>query len=157
MTNSAMHNIVMSIKPVYAERIACGDKRVEFRRRFSMQFTQYAAWMYISTPVREVRLMCRIGRIIQAPPKLLWRTYKECAGVSREAYQQYFAGCEVGSALELTEVALLDEPVSLARLADLGFRAPMSYRLIQGDEAWCKVLRNARRHEITKTFSAAVA
>jgi predicted transcriptional regulator len=132
--------VVLSIKPRFAELIARGEKRVEFRRRFAACHAGCRVWFYASTPARVVRVSARVARVVHARPDRLWRDYRACGGVGRAEFDAYFEGCARGAALELTDAAELSTPRDLAWLRRRGFVPPMSYRVIRGDEAWARAI-----------------
>lgn len=80
--------------------------------------------------------VARIKGIITGPPKLLWQRVRHCAGISQQAFDNYFAGADRGYGLSLVNVNRFPLPVSLADLRKLlpGFHPPQSFRYLNARE-----------------------
>lgn len=127
--------IVISIKPSYADLIAAGQKRVEFRRRFPSDFRTGQAIFYVTTPVRAIALIARIVEVRRASPAKLWQEFAATGGATRVAFDTYFAGVRTGAALVLDNLQILPTPIPLddPRLRAAGFKPPQSLALLAPD------------------------
>jgi predicted transcriptional regulator len=120
-------SVLMSIRPRFAEAILCGDKSVELRRRRPSFSAGTKVLVYASSPVRRVIGWFEVGDVITASPRELWVQVKDCAGVSRQEFDDYFVGCDVAYALVVTASSRLAP-------APLRIRPPQSWQYLRTDE-----------------------
>jgi predicted transcriptional regulator len=117
-------DVLMSIRPEYAEAILSGSKTVELRRRRPSFPSGTRVIVYSSSPDQRLLGTFEAGAVRVAPPEELWVLVGERAGVARLAFDAYFAGCELGYAIEVCAPRRLEpEP--------LRFRPPQSYLFLQ--------------------------
>lgn len=133
-----MRGVLISIKPEFAERIASGEKRVEFRRRASAALAGMWGLVYESQPRCAVVMRVRFGAAVRATPRELWTRYRSGAGIHRAGYHAYMDGCAHAWALEIDRVEILETARDLAWLRARGVSAPMSYALIARDATWAR-------------------
>lgn len=110
----------MSIRPEYAEAILSGAKTFELRRRRPSFPEGSRVIVYSSSPEQQLLGTFRSGQIHEASVSDLWGLVRNKAGVSRAAFDAYFAGCDRAFAIEVREPQRL-EPQRLR------FRPPQSY------------------------------
>src|SRR5512133_934761 len=101
LADAPLPTILLSIKPGYADLIALGLKRIEFRRRFPRPVTAARALFYASTPTRALTLTATITQVRRGHPAALWDAYAPLAGLSRRAFDAYFDHASIGVALLL--------------------------------------------------------
>jgi predicted transcriptional regulator len=133
MVNSSA--ILMSIRPAYAEAIFAGNKTVELRRRRPGFPEGTTVLVYSSAPDQVVRGAFRSGAVLAAPPEDLWALVHDQAAISREDFDAYFGGCEIGYAIQVRE------PRSLTP-APLPVHPPQSYFVLRPDDENHAALRN---------------
>lgn len=77
----------------------------------------------------EIVAEFRIAEIVRLPLVLLWQTVRDQAGVTRRAFDSYFAGLEFGVGIRLGNVDEFHEPIALERLRSIwqGFRPPQGF------------------------------
>lgn len=122
--------ILLSIKPEYASAILSGEKRFEFRRTVHRSLDVDVALIYASRPKRQIVGGFRIARVHSMEPRALWRHTRDYAGVDWSFFKQYFAGREVGYALEVGEYWEYLPPLELE--AALGIdQPPQSFRYLE--------------------------
>lgn len=124
------HVALLAIHPVYADAIFAGEKRVEFRKtRFQRHVERVV--VYVTTPVQRVVGYFDVVRTIEASPRQLWKKYRAEGGITKKAFDEYYAGREHGVAIEVGQVRVLDRPMRLRQLRrDL--KAPQSYVYLDG-------------------------
>ncbi len=66
-------NVLLSIKPKYAEAIIAGKKLFEFRRSIFKQNDIDRVYLYATNPVSKVVGSFKVGKIISEEPTLLWK------------------------------------------------------------------------------------
>ena len=127
--------LLISIRPEYADNIVEGVKTVEFRRRFPPEHRVRGAtvWIYSTSPVREVIGTAIVMSVERMSTSALWRAYGEQGAVSRCVFEDYFSGVSEGHAIRLGGVRRLSMPVDAARLEALDFATPQSYRFVPED------------------------
>ncbi len=120
-------DILMSIRPVYAEAIFAGTKTVELRRRRPSFSEGSRVLVYSSSPHRELKGTFEVGGILADDPDALWAAVSKQAGIDRETYDAYFAGCVTAYAIEIRNPKRI-EP------ARLYIRPPQSYLFLRSRE-----------------------
>jgi predicted transcriptional regulator len=113
-------DVLMSIRPEYADAILSGTKTFELRRRRPSFAVGSQVVVYSSAPDQKLLGTFEAGVVHEGSPEDLWRRVKANAGVDRGTYDAYFAGCEVAYAIEVRAPRRLDP-------RPLKFRPPQSY------------------------------
>jgi predicted transcriptional regulator len=121
--------VIISIKPQWVNLIAAGDKRIELRRRPPTLAKPALCAIYSTSPTAQLVLRCFIGPTFLASPNVLWREFGEASAVTRKQFDSYFAGSTHGGALPLSEVTLLNQPVTRRELWELfDLRPPQAWQ-----------------------------
>ena len=122
--------IVLSVKPIWADLIMSGRKTVELRRRFPrLSGGKVTALLYSTSPVMAMVGIVHIEDTIILPPDELWQHVAAHACVTESQYQAYFQGAKEAAALFLGTPIPLPAPIPLGLLrASANFAPPMSWR-----------------------------
>ena len=107
-----MSTILLSIKPEYANRIFAGTKKFEFRKRIAKQNVDRII-VYSSCPEQKVIGEVEVVETLCAKPALLWETAKEEAGIAKDKFDAYFAGCNRAYAYKIGKISKYDNPKEL--------------------------------------------
>lgn len=144
--------IVLSLKPQFAQLVFLGLKRAELRRRVSANVANRDVFVYVSSPVMELRGGFRVGEILRGSPEIIWEAVSEIAGVSRAVFDDYYRGQEVAFALEIRDVWQYAQPRRLQDLRESlnGFVVPQSYRY--ATEAECRSFRSMKTVSFPNPF-----
>jgi predicted transcriptional regulator len=128
----ASQDVLFSIKPNYAEKILDGRKTVELRRKFTQSAVVGSlAFIYSTSPVRELVGYARIGDVRRMPVGEIWRQYRDEAGIAKADFDAYFEGRSDGYVIVLEEPTRLSNSVPIADLRSrFGFVAPQSFRYV---------------------------
>ena len=128
-------DVVLSIKPVYSEKILGGSKTVELRRRFPVSAPNGAsAYIYSTSPVKAMVGIAAIGDILKLPTEKIWTEFGSTASVERDEFDQYFEGLNHGFALLFEEVKKFSRPLPLSELREkFGFEPPQSFLYAKQD------------------------
>lgn len=128
--------LLLSLKPLYADLVFSGLKTAELRRRVSRNLVNRDVFVYVSSPVMELRGGFRVGEVWSGAPSQLWGMVSQLAGVSRDVFNDYYAGSDLAYAMEIQDVWEFENPVSLSKLRDRfdGFVPPQSYRYLRDEE-----------------------
>ena len=120
-------DVLMSIRPVYAEAIFDGTKTVGLRRRRPSFSGGTRVLVYSSSPHQKLQGTFEVGGILADKPHVLWEKVGERAGVDREAFDAYFAGCSTAYAIEVENPRRI-EPMQLS------IQPPQSYLFLRSRE-----------------------
>lgn len=126
--------VLMSIRPQYSEPIFAGTKRVEFRRR-CFRDKNVSVLVYSSSPVQMVEGWLGVRRVVEAAPSRLWKDYADVGGISREMFRDYFDGCALGFAIEISSAHRLDASLPLRRVGPIA-RPPQSYQFLPAERGF---------------------
>ena len=108
-------NVILSLNPKYFERIANGEKEIEFRKMiFNKNVSEI--WIYVTSPVKKLVGKFCPGHISSGSPVFLWRLFKDKAGLTKEEFFSYFQGTEKGYAIEIKNLELFDTPIAPQKL-----------------------------------------
>lgn len=127
-------NVLLSIKPEFAQKILALDKQYEFRKTaFRDSNLVEKIYMYASSPVKKIVGHFSIDGVIEQHPEQLWTQFGQESGVeNRDAFLDYFEGKEMGYALEIDTVQEFADPID-PRDYVRDFHPPMSFQYLNGD------------------------
>ena len=134
--NKTTQPLLLSLKPRYADLIFAGRKKAELRRRIASGIEGRDVFIYVSSPVRQLRGGFRVGEVWQGSPEEVWNKISELAGVDKRDFDAYYAGCEIAYALQITDVWEYENPADLNRLRKRfpDFVVPQSWRFVKPEE-----------------------
>jgi predicted transcriptional regulator len=124
--------LLLSIRPEYAEKILAGEKTVELRRVRPKITKGSLVLMYVSSPVKAVMGAFHVDDVIEGTPDSLWPRVARVAGVTRQQFNDYYAGTDAAYGIVVGRVWELAASVTLQHLRRRfrGFHPPQSYRYI---------------------------
>lgn len=114
----------MSIRPPYAEAIFRGEKRFEFRRTIFRRPVDVVL-IYVTSPVCLVAGEFDVAEVIDDSVDGLWDRTFPYAGINRDLFREYFAGRDIGYAIEIGSVRRYAQPLDLT--SSFGIRPPQSF------------------------------
>jgi predicted transcriptional regulator/DNA-binding XRE family transcriptional regulator len=125
-------DVILSIRPVHAEKILDGSKTVELRRRFTGGVRPGTiALIYSTSPRSALTGSARIKEVQRLAVPELWERHCSAACLQKREFEDYFSGLASGYAIVLTSAQPLIRPVGLPELRQrFGFEAPQSYQYI---------------------------
>ena len=134
--NKTAQPLLFSLKPRYADLIFAGRKKAELRRRIASGIEGRNVFIYVSSPVRQLRGGFRVGEVWCGSPEEVWNKISELAGVDKRDFDAYYAGCEIAYALQITDVWEYENPADLNRLRKRfpNFVVPQSWRFVKPEE-----------------------
>ncbi|KXJ51624.1 MAG: hypothetical protein AXW15_04375 [Neptuniibacter sp. Phe_28] len=126
---------VISIHPIFSQEIKTGRKTVEVRRRGINLEPETKLWIYETLPNGKIESCAVIDHIFKGTPKDIWESYSEQIGIRFDEFQEYFSGCDHGSAIVMKDVRIFNEGLSLEAIKLAGYKSiPQTYRrLVKGD------------------------
>lgn len=110
-----MSTILLSIKPEYANKIIAGTKKYEFRKHLAQGDIRKII-IYSTAPEKKIIGEVEVVGTLSIKKTPLWEKTKSNAGISREKYREYFAGCCIAHAYVLGKAKKYDIPKSLLDL-----------------------------------------
>jgi predicted transcriptional regulator len=126
-------NVLLSIKPVFAERIFNGQKRYEFRKVIFRNTNVKKIYVYASSPISKVIGEFQIDGVLKMPPDQLWQVSCAGAGITREFFDSYFLGREYGYAIKIGRVHQYNDPLELRKHFNIK-QAPQSFVYVPNSE-----------------------
>lgn len=134
--NKSLQPLLLSLKPDYADLVFDGLKEAELRRRITSCMENRDVFIYVTSPVRQLRGGFRVGHVWSGTPEEVWRQVSKLAGVRKRDFDAYYAGRTVAYALEITDVWEYKNPASLNTLGDRlpDFVVPQSWRYVRPEE-----------------------
>lgn len=142
-------NILISVKPKYAEGILAGSKHVEIRKRFSKNWVGCKAILYASSPQKALVGEATIRRVSCGAPSEIWAMFGPSINCSSEEFEKYVGSHKEVSAVELIDVIPYLAPISLTQVSHLigeELRPPQSFcdlRLDKQQSGWSKAVSAA--------------
>jgi predicted transcriptional regulator/ribosomal protein S18 acetylase RimI-like enzyme len=127
------HTLLMSLRPEYADLVMRGRKTIEFRRKFSKKYEGARIVFYITHPVKQFSFTARIAKVDHRKKDTLWGEYKESGGITREVFDEYFAGNSYGYAIQLTNIEQVPNQIGLERARQVApeIRPPQSFQRLE--------------------------
>lgn len=156
--NKTSQPLLLSLKPGYADLVFKRLKEAELRRRISSCMENRDVFIYVTSPVRQLRGGFRVGRVWRGTPEEIWRQVSKLARVHKRDFDAYYAGRTVAYALEITDVWEYKNPASLNKLWNRfpDFVVPQSWRYVRPEEyrLFRRMKRLTKKSEHTRSFSA---
>jgi len=127
------NDIIISIRPTYAEKIFQGIKTIELRRRFPRFFMKNTvAYIYATSPEMALIGVVQIEKVEYLDICFLWAEYGKYASITKSDFDKYFNGLKQGYALKLSTPRRFFRPLTLLELKDrFHFNAPQSFLYVR--------------------------
>ena len=136
-------DLVLSIKPRFAELIMQGKKKVEIRTSFSEKWEGAKVCVYASKPAQRLVGEATISAVDKGSPQEIWEGFGELTGVSKESYDTYTADHPNVFAIVLDSIRPYRHEIPLAQieqLLDKSLRPPQSYNTLKKNGTWAKAV-----------------
>jgi predicted transcriptional regulator len=139
-------DLLMSMKPRYAERILAGSKLVEIRKKFSGKWIGCKAILYSSSPQRALVGEATVRSVTSGCPADIWARFGTGIDCSPKDFKAYVGATERVTAIELDDIFPYRQPISLSQISNLlgeHLTPPQSYcdlRLTKGEGAWARAV-----------------
>jgi predicted transcriptional regulator len=119
-------NVLLSIKPEFAEKIFQGIKKYEFRKALFKNRDVKKVVVYASAPISKVVGEFEIDHILEHEKELLWAKTKKHSGIPKDYFDEYFYGREKGYAIKIRKSRLYKIPLDLYKHFDVKY-PPQSF------------------------------
>ena len=123
-------DVLLSIKPRFAEAIMDGRKKYEFRKNKFTKTDINCIYMYSTSPIKKIIGFFKITDIIEDSPTALWDRLKDQAGISEDEFFDYFRNKDMGFALEIKDVERFEKPLD-PKILFPNFVPPQSFFYIK--------------------------
>lgn len=133
-------DLLVSMKPKYAEQILAGSKLVEIRKRFSQRWIGCKAILYSSSPQKALVGEATVRSVTTGTPTDIWSKFHTNLGCTSDEFERYVGPAKEVCAITLDDVFPYKQPVSLSQIAYLlgeDLRPPQSYCDLRLDKARC--------------------
>jgi predicted transcriptional regulator len=118
--------VLLSIRPPHVENIFSGLKTFEYRRKLFSRTDVRTVLVYCTKPIGKIVGEFDIDGVIQDKPERLWLKTRAGSGITKQYFQDYFFGREVGFALKIGDVRLFSKQLDPRDLI-ANFFPPQSY------------------------------
>jgi predicted transcriptional regulator len=159
-SHSTRSELLMSVKPVFAERMVAGSKSIEIRKHFSEKWVGHDAVIYATKPSGGIVGTTTIRSVTKGHPDALWASFGSQIGCSRSQYDSYVGNASELAAVGFDKVMPYETPVpinQLERLLCLKLYAPQSFAEVSAskNQNWKRALylANLLRHTGADTSS----
>jgi len=123
-------NLLLSVKPAYANLLVDGIKTIELRRKFPVDLVPGTKCIiYASSPTQKVIGECKIKTVKRLKIDDLWKESSIEAMISWEDFKKYFVGSEYGYAIHVYAAHRYSKEILLNKLGK-DLLAPQSYRYL---------------------------
>ncbi|MEG2102017.1 MAG: ASCH domain-containing protein [Flavobacterium sp.] len=126
---NTLTNVILSIKPIYAEAIMAGTKKVEFRKKIFKREVE-KIFIYSSMPKKMIIGYFTILEVIEDTPSNIWKEFKEVGGISEKDFFEYYKNTEKGFSIKIDKVVKFKEEIEPEEFIE-EFCAPQSYIYIE--------------------------
>lgn len=118
-------NVLLSIKPKYANAILAREKLVEFRKLIFKQEIE-RVYIYSSSPEQRIIGYFTIEDIVSDTPKKLWKMFNEVGSINETDFFEYFANKDIGYSIKIKDVSRFKKSKDPKEIFK-NFVAPQSY------------------------------
>ncbi len=129
-------DVVISIKPQYVDKIISKEKTYEFRRVVFKKEVDNVI-IYATAPMKKIVGSFELEEIIKDTPSNLWDNFSSESGICEKDFFSYFEGKDMGFALKVGELDILDEFIDVNLLDD--FNAPQSFMYVDKEELFSSI------------------
>ncbi|MCE8424766.1 MAG: hypothetical protein J5U17_03185 [Candidatus Methanoperedens sp.] len=119
-------NVLLSVKPEYAEKIVEGTKKYEFRRSIFKKNDIDKVYIYSSSPVSKIIGSFEIENILKDSPEMIWNLCQKYAGISKKNFFSYFINSNMAYAIEIGDIDRFKEPIDPYHIIE-NFKPPQSF------------------------------
>lgn len=107
-------NVLLSVKPEFAEKILNGSKQFEFRRVIFKKSNVGKIIIYASSPIQKVIGEFEVDEILSYTKDVLWEHTQHGAGIGKRYFDEYFGNKTVAHAIKVKKPRRYREPKELS-------------------------------------------
>jgi predicted transcriptional regulator len=106
-----VRDIVLAIKPKYAQKIYSGEKTFEIRRKIPKSMIN-RVYLYETTPVKKITGYFTLKRVFTGPVDRVWQVVAPKSGLTPDSFYVYCGQRSKVSALEINFVEKFEHPLN---------------------------------------------
>jgi predicted transcriptional regulator len=128
--------VLLSVRPPHVDRLLEGSKTVELRRRRWRVPPGSVVLLYASGQRQALVGSIVVCDTVSGTPDEIWASHGDASALTRQEFDEYFAGCSEAVAITVHSARPLFNPVSLGELRrrSASFIPPQSYRYVDPKE-----------------------
>lgn len=122
--------LLLSVKPIFADAIISGSKRIEIRKRFPKKWEGSQVYFYASRPKSALVGKGEIGSIVEDTADLIWERFGRHVGCSQADFYAYLGDAQKAVAVEMKNVSAFHNELSRGDISislSKNFVPPQSY------------------------------
>lgn len=119
-------NLVLSIRPKFAQKILDGSKRYEYRKSIPQRYDIQRVYIYATKPIQAIVGYFTLDGIICDTPQMVWAATARHGGITKTFFYDYFKGKDKAYALKVEKVIKYDNPID-PRKVITDFVAPQNF------------------------------
>lgn len=119
-------NVLLSVKPEYAEKILEGKKKYEFRRSIFKRNDIDKVYIYSTSPISKIIASFEIEKILKDSPEMIWKQCQKYGGISKKDFFAYFNNSDSAYAIKIGDVDSFTEPIDPYHIIQ-NFKPPQSF------------------------------
>ncbi|MHA1880714.1 MAG: hypothetical protein ACTSYG_09980 [Candidatus Heimdallarchaeota archaeon] len=119
-------NVLLSVKPKFADEIIAGRKKYEFRKSIFKKEGIEKVYLYSSSPIKKIIAFFEIEGLLVDSPVRIWEICHEHAGISKRDFFRYFGNSDTGYAIRISNVREFSTPIDPYDIIE-DFRPPQSF------------------------------
>lgn len=98
-----MSKVLMSIKPIYVDKILSGTKKYEYRKIVPKKRIDTII-IYSTSPIKKVVGEVQILEVLIDEKEKIWELTKEKSGIDKKFYDEYYKNKEVAVAYKIGKI-----------------------------------------------------
>ena len=118
-------NVILSIKPQFVEKILSGVKIYEYRK-VAFKRPVSRVYIYSSSPVKRIVAEFVLETVLSGSPINIWEKTKECSGIDKAYFFDYFDNKEQAFALKIKDLHIYNQKYNPYEILP-NFIAPQSF------------------------------
>jgi len=119
-------NVLLSVKPEYAEKILEGKKKYEFRRSIFKRNDIKKVYIYSTSPISKIIASFEIEKILKDSPEMIWKQCQKYGGISKIDFFAYFKNADFAYAIKIGDIETFQEPIDPYYI-NKNFKPPQSF------------------------------
>lgn len=125
-------DVILSIKPEYAQAIADGRKKYEFRRVIFKNEVE-RIFVYRTEDVKKIIGLFDIEKILFGSPIQIWNKCYQQGGIARKDFFQYYRGAKKAFAIKIGDFKEFKSPIEPREVLG-NFYPPQSFQYVDGEQ-----------------------
>jgi len=122
-------DLLISIKPQFADKILSGHKHFEYRKKI-FQKPIDNIYIYSSFPAKKIVGKFKFSGYIEGSPEEIWTKTHEHSGISAKFFFSYYAGKKIAYAIKIVSLIIFEVPVD-PYIKNTAFRPPQSFMYVE--------------------------